>query len=354
MWTSLRDRDRLISLLAEANGDLNRSNALTRIGEALAELIGEGTGLRDAFHDKKVSDTSEEEHARSEVFTGAAYKFFLKIYGGLRTELGDEVALRKAGEIMGIFLTRANDYMPENQMTLEDVAKAYLKVDKEFFEYRYHAALVDEFTRREIFDADSVTEWWAHEAATPQLWLHPQWPDYMVERLIQASIDKLGIGPDFGLKLQSVTRINHIVRGMGLAQAIVRVQLMRGRGDSATPLDNHGILVFRGSGMLADYHSPLPSGDSASLIADAFSQAQAMSMIGQAYQLSIAQRGAPLAIARRPDGQLMVEARIMRGAGLKPYMEVFTLDNPLGERREIVIPTLPPDKRIRISDDLIK
>ena len=31
-------------------------------------------------------------------------------------------------------------------MTLEDVAKAYLKVDKEFFGGRYHAMLVDEFT----------------------------------------------------------------------------------------------------------------------------------------------------------------------------------------------------------------
>jgi hypothetical protein len=354
MWTSLRDGDRLNSLLAEANGDLNRSNALTRIGEAFATLTGEGTSLRDAFHDKKVSETSEGEHARSEVFTGAAYKIFLTVYGGLRTELGDEVALRKAGEIMGIFLTRANDYMPENQMTLEDVAKAYLKVDKEFFEYRYHDALVDEFTRREIFDALSVTAWWAHEAATPQLRLPPQWPDQKIEQLIQANIDKLGIGPDFGLKMQSVTRSNHLVRGMGPQQAIVRVQLTQGRGDGATPLDNHGILVFRASGALADYHSPLPSDDSPLPIAEAFSQTQAATMISQANQLSLAQRGAQLSIVRRADGQLTVEARVMRGAGLNTYMEVFTLDNPHGERREIVIPPVPPNKRIRISDDLLK
>jgi len=35
-------------------------------------------------------------------------------------------------------------------------------------------------------------------------------------------------------------------------------------------------------------------------------------------------------------------------------MEVFTLDNPLGGRHEIVIPPVPPSKRIRISDDLLK
>jgi hypothetical protein len=355
MWTSLRDWDRLLRLLAETNGDLNQSNALTRLGEARGALIGEDVALRDAFHDKKVSTTSPERHARSEVLTGAAYKIFLKIYDGLKAEHGAEEALRQAGQIMGFFVTRANDYMPENQMTLEDVAKAYLKVDKEFFDYRYHTLLVEEFTRRELFDADSVSEWFAHEAATPMLWLHPRWSDQEVEKMVQANQDKLGIGPEFGLKLQSVTRINRFRPARGSERTIVRVQLTRGRGEGATPLDNHGILVFHASGMLADYHAPLPSGNHASLLTDdAFAQAQAMAMISQANQLGLDQRGAPLSIVRRPDGQLTVEARVLRGEGLNAYMEVFTLENPQGERREILIPPVPPDKRIPIPDDLLK
>ena len=353
MWTSLRDGDRLRRLLAETNGDLNRSNALTRIGEALGALIGEDTSLRDAFHDKKVSNTSTEVHDRSEVLTGAVYKFFLTVYGGLKSEHGAEEALRRAGQIMGTFLTRAADYTPENRMTLEDVAKAYLKVDKEFFDSRYHAVLVEEFTRREIFDADSVREWLAHEAATPKLWLPRRLPDHKVEELLQANLDKLGIGPDFGLKLQSVTRGNRFRPVPGPEQTIVRVQLTQGRGEGATPLDNHGILVFRASGMPADYHAPLPPGDHAPLLSDAFAQVQALAMIGQAQQLSLDQRGAPLSIVRGPDGQLTVEARVMRGDGINAYMEVFTLDNPRGERREIVIPPVPPDKRIPIPNDVI-
>lgn len=354
MWTSLRDWDRLRRLLAETNGALNRSNSLTRLCESLAALTGKGSGLRDAFHDKKVSNTADEQHDRSEVFTGAAYKIFLKIYDELKGERGAEEALWQAGQIMGFFATRANDFMPENHLTLEDVAKAYLKVDKEFFAYRYHAALVDEFTRREIFDATSVSEWMAHEAATPMLWLHPRWSDQKVEEMAQANQDRLGIGPGFGLKLQSVTRINQFRPTPHPAQTIVRVQLTEGRGEGATPLDNHGILVFHASGMLADYHSPLPPGDDASLPPDGFAQAQAKTMIGQAQQLGLDKRGGPLSIVRSPEGRLTLEARVMRGEGINAYMEVFTLGNPRGERREIMIPPVPPDKRIPISDDLLK
>ncbi len=243
MWSWLRDRDRVSRLLAETDGNLNQSNALTRLGEALAALTGKGTGVRDAFHDKKVSDTDEEVHARSEVLTGAAYKLFLTIYSRLKSEKGvkEQDALRKAGEIMGVFLVRAADYTPENTMTLEDVAKAYLKVDKEFYDGCYHAMLVDEFIRREIFDADSLSEWLAHEAAIPQLYLSRRPIDREVEPLIHANLDTL-VGPDFGLKLQSVTHESRLLGRISFGQTIVRVQLTEGRGDDAIPLDNHGIL----------------------------------------------------------------------------------------------------------------
>ncbi|HWQ35118.1 MAG TPA: hypothetical protein VNQ79_19890 [Blastocatellia bacterium] len=50
---------------------------------------------------------------------------------------------------------------------------------------------------------------------------------------------------------------------------------------------------------------------------------------------------------------MTVEARVMRGEGLNTWMEVFTLDNPRGERREILLSPLPPDKLISIPDNLI-
>jgi hypothetical protein len=86
LWSSLRDPKRVRDVLAETSGNLYTSNSLSRIGEAFAALIGSGTGIRDAFNDNKVSNTTDEEHERSSVLTGAAYKVFTQIYDKLKSE----------------------------------------------------------------------------------------------------------------------------------------------------------------------------------------------------------------------------------------------------------------------------
>ncbi len=343
MWTSLQNRERVQSLLAETNGNLHKSNSLTRMVEAFAAVTGEGTSIRDAFHDKKVSDTDKEIHNRSEVLTGAAYKIFLTIYDGLKIELGDKQALRQAGQIMGVFLMHSTDYTPENQMTLEDIGKAYLKVDKEFFGSRYHNALMDEFKRREVFDAKSEHEWMVHEDSLPYIYFSRQSSGQDVEDLLQANAAILGIGQDFGLKLQSMVRDNRF------GQTIIRAQLTLGRGEIAQPLDNHAILVFRADGSLADYHAPLQPYPSL----QARETVQLRSLISQAKRLHLHQHGAAISIVRKANGQWTAESRMPRGEGLNSYLEVFTPENPHGERREILISPLPPDKRISIPGDIL-
>jgi hypothetical protein len=333
MWASLGDKARVQALLQEVDGNLLKSNSLTRFVEAFAALAGKGTGLRDAFHDKKVSNTTNEVHDRSEVLTGAAYKLFTLIHNDLKNRQGlnEREALTQAGDIMGIFLARSTDYTPENSLTLRDVGKAYLKADKEFFGGRYQAMIVDEFTEREIFDVDSEAEWMEHEAAVPDLRLPKRASDQDVDQLVQANLDKLGIGPDFGLKLQSVTRDQRF------GQTIVRVQLTHGRGGNAALLDNHGILAFRADRTLADYHSPLPSEGSSQIHAK--STVRAMALVNHAKQFGIDSRGALLSIVRGPKGRLTVEARVMRSEGLRCWVDAFTLEHPEGERRAVITPT---------------
>src|SRR5205807_8515555 len=181
---------------------------------------------RDAFNPWTVSTTSDEAHDRSQVLTGAAYRIFYQIFSDLRQQgLSEFDALQRAGDIMGVFLTRATDHTPEDTMTLEDVGKAYLKVDKEYFGGKYRDILASEFRYREIFDDNSLAEFDAHEAALPQLTLSERNPR-AVNQLIQDNLDKLGIGSGFGLMLQGWTLDPQ-------GRQIVRVQLTGGRGDGA-------------------------------------------------------------------------------------------------------------------------
>ncbi len=352
IWSSLRNPARRQGLLAETKGNFNQSNSLSRAVEAWAALVGKGLGLRDAFNDLKISDTTEEVHDRSQVLSGAAYNIFLKVYDDLKREHEPEKALQLAGNVMGTFLIRSTDYTPENKMTLEEVGKAYLKVDKEFFGSRYHAALMDEFIRREIFDANSEHEWLVHEDSLPYLYYSRQSSDQDVEELLQANASILGIGQDFGLKLQSMVRDNRF------GQTIVRAQLTLGRSEISQPLDNHAILVFRADGSLADYHAPLQPYPSLQprptpTALQVRETIQLRNVISQAKRFRLDQHGAPLAIARRADGRFTIEARVIRGEGLNAWMEVFTLDNPLGERHEILISPLPPNQRLAVADDLL-
>jgi hypothetical protein len=137
--------------------------------------------------------------------------------------------------------------------------------------------------------------------------------------LIQDNLDKLGIGPGFGLMLQGWTLDPQ-------GRQIVRVQLTRGRGDGAERLDNHGILVFRPDGSLMDYQGPLAPG---------FSPALALQRINQAEQLGLNQHGVPLALVERADGQLQIEARLLQGKGIDSFLQVFSLDHPNGVQRAI-------------------
>jgi hypothetical protein len=173
----------------------------------------------------------------------------------------------------------------------------------------------------------------AHEAAVPNLTLPRRASSEKVNKLVQANLDRLGIGPDFGLKLQSVTRENRFGR------RIVRVQLTEGRASDAPLFGNHGILVFRPDGTLADYYSPLPS-EGASQV-QAQSGAQTRSLVTLARRIGLDRRGGLLSIVRRADGQLAVEARVMRSDGIHCWIEAFTMQHPEGERREAIVPTVP-------------
>jgi len=256
LFTSLMDPTRVAAVLRQTQGDLSRPNAATGIGEALGKLWGTGAPIREAVNNAQFSSNHQEEHDASEALTGAAYSIFLKIY---KMELASgrtaESAVMTAANTMGLFMVRPADFTPENTLTLEDVVKGYLTVDEELFGGKYQQLLVSEFERRRLLkpNGSSVQSWRDHRASLPSLTLSPSASAADIQQLVAQSQDALGLGPSFGARVQSVETTSDGFR-------IVRLQLTQGRDRRAFPVANHGSLVFRPDGTLADFYSPMPQG----------------------------------------------------------------------------------------------
>src|SRR5207245_11097621 len=81
-------------------------------------------------------------------------------------------------------------------------------------------------------------------------------------------------------------------------------------------------------GRLGGHHSRLPCARE--------SHGLAMALIDHGRRLGLDRHGAPLSSGRKADGQMTVEARVLRGDGLNVWLEAFTVSSPHGERREVV------------------
>ncbi len=317
MWVSLVDRDRVEALLAETGGDLGRRSALTRMAEAFGTLRGGKEGLRDALNELRVSDTGEGFHERSQVLTGAAYWVFQGIAEAWRKEGKSPAdAVREAGKTMGLFLVRSADHTPENSMTLEDVGKALLKVDKEYFSGNYRELWTAELTWREILTSRALEEWQAHEDSLPKLVLPAEASQEEADAMLRGSLEELGIDPPFALRLQSHQRDKK-------GRRFLRVGLMR-NGPSAT-LGNHGILSFRTDGSLMDWLSPLPH---------ALTAGTAMELLKKAEDLGLDRLEGALSLVPTEDGGHTVQVVHECRTEGDPHLMVHTLENPRGARHE--------------------
>ncbi|MEK7705926.1 MAG: hypothetical protein AAB426_13270, partial [Myxococcota bacterium] len=304
---------------------LKKTSPLTAMGEGLATLSGEGTGIRDAYQDKKISTTDAEIHERSEVLTGAAYNVLQGIYRGLladpamQRQHGARLplwAMTQAGDIMGKFMVRAADYTPETQVTLEDVGKACLSVDREYFGGAYHDLWARELETREIFTKDSVAAWQAHVASLPQLRIDPKATSKeALSAFVQEHLTQLGVDARFGLRLQS-TQVDADGR------TLVRVQLTEGRGERARALQNHGLVVFRADGTLCEYQPALPTG---------LSSADAAVLLAQATRTQLDARGAgDVALVRDAEGKFTVQTVVAAPGRFDRALTVYSLEHPQG------------------------
>lgn len=256
MWTALQDPRRVAEVLEETGGDLNQSSSLTRMAELFGHLgaagavqfplpLGNGP-LRDAFNDLTLTSVRQTQRSFHEVLTGASYSIFQRVYASQLTEgQAPADALREAAAVMGTLAARSTEHTPETGPTWEDVGKAMLKVDQEYFAGRHGAVIREELLRRELLQPDSLTEWAAHEQALPPLRLHLSPAAASREDLTRFLAAHQDLLAPSGAAL-AVTAMEADSRG----QLIVRFE----QGDAG--IHRHGVLVLRADGSLMDLHPP--------------------------------------------------------------------------------------------------
>jgi hypothetical protein len=326
MWSSLSDPERRQGILAENGGDMSKPSALTKMLEAFGPIPfpagpGDSSGpLRSTIHDLTVATTSPEEHERGEVLNGAMYEVFQDVFKSFKADgLTDDEALARSGDAMGKLLVRSTDYTPDNTVSLEDVGKGYLKVDKELFGGRFGASISRALEKRGIFDRGSVAEFQQHEASLPRVQLSPGATQADVERLIQQNQDALGARPGFGLSFQGMEQDEQ-------GRTIVRVGLMEGRDANAKLVGNTGTLVFRPDGTLEDSMSAWPS--------ESLTGTQAKALLDEGRRLGLDRQGI-MSLVPRANGSFTVKV-FFTVQGQDAHRKIFSLDDPKGHRVELV------------------
>ena len=140
---------------------------------------------------------------------------------------------------------------------------------------------------------------------------------------MQANLAKLGIPPEFGATLQS-NQVN------ANGEHIVRIELTRGQGKDAEAIGNHGLLVFRKDGSLADYQPIFPAGLEAG---------DALKLLDMAKEAGLEEQG-KVGFVRGEDGLWTVQVvkpkeDAVKGSAIGATYQVYDLEHPEGREVDL-------------------
>lgn len=183
MLAALDEPNVRAAILAENDGDLAQSNAVTRLAEqlarglydaGLAHAVVSGEALRDAANAFRYCDPeqlpgrapaaqlSSESHSFSRIFTGAFYDLLIAVYEQLRhadAALSPDAALAQARGIAGQLLAHGLILAPGGDATFKTIATAMFKADAQDFGGKNFGALRKTFVARQVLteqEADAL------------------------------------------------------------------------------------------------------------------------------------------------------------------------------------------------------
>ncbi|MBI5652586.1 MAG: hypothetical protein HZC40_19390 [Chloroflexi bacterium] len=168
------------AILAENNGDLAKSNAVTRLAEQLArglanngfaQAVVSPDALRDAVNTFRYRDPdqlpartpasklSSESHNFSRVFSGAFYNLLVVMYTQLRQAdpaLGADAALEQARYDAGHLIAQGLLLAPRGDALFKSIVTAMFAADAQMFAGKYFGALRKAFVGRRIIKASEA------------------------------------------------------------------------------------------------------------------------------------------------------------------------------------------------------
>ncbi|SFG01004.1 hypothetical protein SAMN05518865_10790 [Duganella sp. CF458] len=133
IFLALSQLDQVEAVIAQTKADLHDKTFLADMAEQFGLALGRPNGLRNADNDLKLSETGNEVHAISQVFTGAVYDILADIFSferapGLRD---DAACLHSVAGYLCSLVLRALVAAPDTNAKYADVVNQMLRIAAE-------------------------------------------------------------------------------------------------------------------------------------------------------------------------------------------------------------------------------
>jgi hypothetical protein len=133
IFLALSQLDQVEAVVAQTKADLHDKTFLADMAEQFGLALGRPNGLRNADNDLKLSETGNEVHAISQVFTGAIYDILADVFSferapGLRD---DAAVLHSVGGYLCSLVLRSLLAAPDANAKYADVVNQMLRIAQE-------------------------------------------------------------------------------------------------------------------------------------------------------------------------------------------------------------------------------
>ncbi|MEW5818861.1 MAG: M36 family metallopeptidase, partial [Cyanobacteriota bacterium] len=181
MLVSMFDDKILDQVIEQTDGNLQKENLIASLGEQFGKAVyGNKLYLRNAINDLKMSDfgsgaESKEVHNFGRLFGAMFYDIICDMTAEHKKSMPLKEALVKTrDDLVKMFARAMGDFAPPGNVYYHDIAKAFLKADKEDFNGKYQKLLASVFSNREILDSSAIKEWEAQQRNLPSIKLPPK------------------------------------------------------------------------------------------------------------------------------------------------------------------------------------